>query len=110
MGGRTALVVGATHGIGQGVLEYFVAAGARLMFSGRDVAAGSEFVATLSESGNPDVHFVAADLYDEETPARLVADAVAKLGGLDVLVNCAGIYPQIPLSEISLPSGIRSLA
>lgn len=101
LAGRKALVTGATHGIGRGVVEYFVAAGANVVFSGRDLAAGDAVVQQL-KAGRAGVTFLPGDLSVESTPAQLVGEAVTVLGGLDILVNAAGVYPQVPLAQLSM--------
>jgi 3-oxoacyl-[acyl-carrier protein] reductase len=105
---RTALITGATHGIGRGVAEYFAAAGARIVFSGRDAAAGAELEGKLRAAGAA-ATFARADLLDDGAPGALVERAVAELGGLDVIVHSAGIYPAIPLADLTLAEWDRVL-
>jgi 3-oxoacyl-[acyl-carrier protein] reductase len=105
---RAALITGATHGIGRGVAEYFAAAGARIVFSGRDTAAGAELEGKLRAAGAA-ATFAPADLLDPAAPGALVERAVGELGGLDVIVNSAGIYPAIALAELTLDDWERVL-
>ena len=108
LAGRAALITGATHGIGRGVAEYFAAAGARIVFSGRDAAAGAELAGKLRAAGAA-ATFAPADLLDPGAPGALVERAASELGGLDVLVHSAGIYPAIPLAELTVESWERVL-
>jgi meso-butanediol dehydrogenase / (S,S)-butanediol dehydrogenase / diacetyl reductase len=85
LAGRTALITGATSGIGRAISEYFAACGARLMLTGRNRAAGMDL------AGRLEARFIEGDITDPAFPDRLVADTVAGLGSLDILVNNAGI-------------------
>jgi 3-oxoacyl-[acyl-carrier protein] reductase len=98
---RSVLVTGATHGIGHGVAEYFARAGARIVFSGRDETAGKELEDRLQASGT-EATFVPADLADDAAPRRLVAAAIDRLGGLDGIVNAAGIFPDSTIADMTL--------
>ncbi|BCJ90531.1 gluconate 5-dehydrogenase [Terrihabitans soli] len=85
--GKRALVTGAASGIGKAGLEALRNAGARTF--GLD-----------KQKGEGD--WVIADLTDESAIIAAVADAVGKLGGLDILVNCAGIEIDAPLSKVDI--------
>jgi NAD(P)-dependent dehydrogenase (short-subunit alcohol dehydrogenase family) len=86
---RTALVTGGTSGLGLAIAERFLAEGASVVVTGRDVRLGTEAEARLHELGR--AWFVRADAADQAAVASSVAVAVDRLGGLDVLVNNAGI-------------------
>lgn len=105
---RAALITGATHGIGRGVARYFAAAGARVFCSGRDAAAGAELAGQLKASGAV-AAFAPFDLLDPWAPRALTDQAASELGGLDVVVHSAGIYPAIPLAELTLEDWDRVL-
>ena len=83
--GKRVLVTGGSRGIGRAVYEAFAAAGAR-------VAVHSSRVPV--EVPSPHVA-VAGDIADPAAVERFVADAVERLGGLDVLVNNAGVYEEL---------------
>jgi NAD(P)-dependent dehydrogenase (short-subunit alcohol dehydrogenase family) len=85
--GRRALVVGAGSGIGRAVLDAFRAEGARVAVLERDEAKCAKLVAEL-----PDVPVVAGDATTRAANDEAVAAAVGAFGGLDVLVNCVGIF------------------
>jgi 3-oxoacyl-[acyl-carrier protein] reductase len=98
--GRTVLVTGGTKGIGKGIARVFAQAGARVAVSGRDPEAGAAAVAELEADGGQAI-FVGADVSDAAQIERMVAEAVERLGGLDVLCTNAGIFPKANLEEMT---------
>jgi 3-oxoacyl-[acyl-carrier protein] reductase len=84
--GVSVLVTGGTRGIGRGIVEAFARRGATVTFTGRDEAAAAEVA-----GGAPGARFVAADVSTPGGAEAAVAAAVEHGGGLDVLVNNAGI-------------------
>ena len=93
--GRRALVTGATSGIGRAIAQHFAASGARLMLTGRNEAVGTELAKELG------ARFMAGDIADPAFPDRLVAETVAVFGGLDILINNAGITHRGSVLETS---------
>ena len=85
--GKAALVTGGTTGLGLAIAERFLAEGARVVITGRDRALGERAEAALGSGA----WFLAADAADPEAVAASVDAAVDHLGGLDVLVNNAGV-------------------
>ncbi len=96
---RAVLVTGASRGIGRAVAQAFAQLGDRVAVHHRDSAGLAQDVrAGLPGSGHT---VVQADLADAEAVRRMVDAAAADLGGLDVLVNNAGIYLGHPVTEVS---------
>jgi 2-deoxy-D-gluconate 3-dehydrogenase len=89
LSGRTALVTGASRGIGRAVAVGLAQAGADVVLSARDVASLEQVRAEVIALGRKAV-VLPADVTDVDACRQLVADAVAVLGHLDVLVNNAG--------------------
>jgi len=99
--GRAAVVTGGARGIGRGITEGFLAAGAEVVVCGR-----SEVTADLPAAAGPDgvtrtASYVVADIRDPEQAARVVATAVERSGRLDVLVNNAGGSPEVAAATAS---------
>lgn len=108
LGGRVALVVGGSRGIGRAIAEAFADVGASVAVVGRSQESLAAAVQALQERGVPALG-LAADVGRAADRARLVADTVAGLGRLDILVNSAGAKPlrgdmleraQPPLAEL----------
>ena len=96
LAGKTALVTGATSGIGRAVAERLAGEGAQVILSGRDADRGEQVVAAIGSSGGS-ARFVRADLRELEDVKRLAADS----GQADILVNNAGVITYGPTSEAS---------
>jgi len=91
--GKSALVTGGGTGIGAAIARRFAAEGAKVTVTGRRE---SPIKAVAAEIGG---HCVAGDVSVRADAERMVAEAVAAHGGLDVLVNNAGVARYAPLEE-----------
>jgi 3-oxoacyl-[acyl-carrier protein] reductase len=91
--GKRALVTGSTAGVGEAIARSLAREGTALVVHGRDEQRGNELRETLG-SDRQRVVFVKADLSDSRDVHRLAAEARATLGGIDILVNNAALYPQ----------------
>jgi 3-oxoacyl-[acyl-carrier protein] reductase len=98
--GRSVIVTGGTRGIGKGIARVFAAAGANVVVTGRDAAAGETAVGELS--GLPgSVSFVQGDVSVAADCERVAAAAVERNGGLDVLCANAGMFPAARLEDMT---------
>jgi NAD(P)-dependent dehydrogenase (short-subunit alcohol dehydrogenase family) len=95
---KTVLITGGSGGIGRACVEAFLDAGARIAMT--DLGAAPEWARSLNPASSA---FLPADLRDAASIERLVAAAVERFGGLDVLVNNAAVFnPQLPVHLTSL--------
>ncbi|MFT3722927.1 MAG: glucose 1-dehydrogenase [Hyphomonadaceae bacterium] len=101
--GKVVLVTGGTRGIGRGIALALGAAGAKVIVSGRDSAAGAEVIADIENAGGEGV-VVASDLMSDADVETLVPRAIEQFGQLDVLVNNAGIDADAPALGYPLES------
>ncbi|HEY8302597.1 MAG TPA: SDR family oxidoreductase [Jatrophihabitans sp.] len=88
--GKTAVVTGAGNGIGRAIARALAGAGAAVVVSDVLTEDGERTVAEIVDAGGRAI-FVAADVSDAEQAENLINAAVQRFGGLDVLVNNAGI-------------------
>src|SRR5262245_38094479 len=88
--GRRILITGASGGIGRSLAEQAAAAGARVLLAARSKDKLDALAASLSAQ-NPDVIAVRTDITRAEDRQHVLDVAVKRFGGLDVLVNNAGI-------------------
>ena len=96
---RVALVTGANSGIGYAIAERLLRDGFALGYATQDTRPEyEEPKQRLDKLGT--VHWVAGDLADAQTPERLVAETIQALGGLDVLVNNAGLTAAKPALDL----------
>jgi NAD(P)-dependent dehydrogenase (short-subunit alcohol dehydrogenase family) len=100
--GRTVLVTGGTKGIGRGIAERFLAAGADVVVCGRTPVVDDDLPVGVDGSGvGRRAVFVPADLRDADQAASVVAAAADRFGRLDVLVNNAGGSPSAAAATAS---------
>jgi NAD(P)-dependent dehydrogenase (short-subunit alcohol dehydrogenase family) len=98
--GRTAIVTGASRGIGRAIAVAYAAAGACVALVARSAEDLAE-TARLADSTGENVLTIVADLSDREAGARILAETLGRFGRVDVLVNNAGIHYPTPLLETS---------
>jgi NAD(P)-dependent dehydrogenase (short-subunit alcohol dehydrogenase family) len=95
LAGRTALVTGASKGIGKAIATQFAASGANVMISSRKQDQLDRAAAEIAASGIPgDVAVFAANAGDLEAAQACVAATVERFGTLDILVNNAATNPH----------------
>jgi NAD(P)-dependent dehydrogenase (short-subunit alcohol dehydrogenase family) len=97
--GKRVLITGATKGIGADVARAMASAGARLVLSGRDEGDLAAARSALHDEFGAEVLTAPVDLATTDGPAELASAAGDAFGGLDVLVNNAGISHTEPLID-----------
>ena len=105
MAGKVVIVTGGARGVGRGISERFLEAGARVVICGRREPE------SLPSAGGSEVEFIAADVRDPDQIDRVVTVTLERHGRLDVLVNNAGGSPAADTATASprFSSSILSL-
>lgn len=109
LAGRTALVTGATKGIGLETCKVLADAGADIVAVGRDPAGLAEVKAAIEAKGRRCVA-IAADMATVEGPAQAAKEALAAFGTVDILVNNAAIALIAPLLEATFADWDATMA
>lgn len=84
---KVAIVTGGANGIGRATVELFAREGARVVVADRDSRAGKACAAGIGDGAL----FLPVDVSSDADVASLVNEAAKRWGGLDILVNCAGV-------------------
>lgn len=108
--GRIAIVTGSSRGIGRATAKLLAQRGARVIVNGRDPGALKETLDALRQIGG-EHHGVVADMGDPSGPRKVVQEALARFGRVDVLVNNAGGEEKtMTVEEVDEPSWDRIVA
>ncbi|WP_422040417.1 SDR family NAD(P)-dependent oxidoreductase [Roseibium sp.] len=94
--GKVALVTGGRSGIGRAIAIRLRSEGARVF--------------TVQRGDDPGFESISADLSDPQVPARIVEDVASRTGGLDVLINNAGVMQEASVEDMALADWQRALA
>lgn len=86
----TILITGASGGIGGAIARQLAARGASLIIVDRDAVRGAQMAVELRKAGAKAL-VLNGELSEADVPARLVASAIELAGGIDILINCAGV-------------------
>ncbi|WEJ10498.1 SDR family NAD(P)-dependent oxidoreductase [Sinorhizobium prairiense] len=98
--GKVVAITGGGSGIGKETAARFVAEGAKVAINGRDLGKLEAAAKEIDPSGK-NLVVSAGDIAKPETGAALVEAAVSRFGGLDVLVNNAGVFNPKPFIELT---------
>ncbi len=107
--GKCALVTGAGQGIGRAIALELARAGARVVCNDINPDTAGETVHLIRQAGGIALPST-ADVADAHAVRWMVAETIAALGGLDVLVNNAGIEPKASILEMTEETWDRTLA
>jgi 3-oxoacyl-[acyl-carrier protein] reductase len=94
--GRTALVTGASQGIGRTTARMLALAGVNVVAVARRVDLVEEIAAEVNRRGRGKIIPLAADFYQEDAPERVASEALHLLGHVDILMNAAGQSRPVP--------------
>jgi NAD(P)-dependent dehydrogenase (short-subunit alcohol dehydrogenase family) len=106
---KTALITGASSGIGAAIAHAMAHAGARVVVVGRDRARLDRCARGIDGGGHA-TEIVVADLTEEPAPQQIVDAAVGRFGSVDVIVHSAGLFEPCPFLRSSLESFDRQWA
>ena len=98
---QTVIVTGGAQGIGLGIARCFARRNANLIIADRAVEKAREAADQLRAAGAMDAAALACDITDRGQVDAMVEQTVKRFGGMDVLVNNAGICPFIEIMELS---------
>jgi 3-oxoacyl-[acyl-carrier protein] reductase len=97
LAGKTALVTGASMGIGRGIARALAAEGVRLAVMARRRELLESLAAEIAAGGGTRPALIVQDIMAEDAPQRIATAAMAALGEVPILVNCAGGSRPLPL-------------
>lgn len=98
--GKTALVTGASSGLGQAIAIALAQAGADVGVHARSEEKAAQTIGAIGALGRKAVALV-GDLADKQTPARIVDEMVGAFGRIDILINNAGMIRRSPAVDFS---------
>ncbi len=90
---KRVVITGGVGGVGRALVKLFALEGARVMFSDRSEEDCADFVSAL-HNHELETHYLAGDLRQKSYCEALIAKAVEQMGGVDILLNNAGIIPR----------------
>jgi NAD(P)-dependent dehydrogenase (short-subunit alcohol dehydrogenase family) len=95
---KTAIVTGSASGIGKGIALMFAAEGAKVILAVRNLETGEKLVQKIKKTGGIAKAFH-VELTNESEVKQLMEAAADEFGGIDILVNCAGIFAEGILTQ-----------
>jgi len=99
--GKTAVITGGSRGLGKAMALSLAAEGVNIALAARDEAAMAD-VAKLIEAAGAQAACFKTDVTDEAAVAKLSEDVLTRFGGVDILINNAGINIRKPVDEFTL--------
>lgn len=112
LAGRTAIVTGASQGLGRAIAQRYVEAGASVLLCARQAGLLQQARDDLAAQAGPGqaVQAMAADVSSPADALALAQEALAMTGRIDILVNNAGVYgPMGPIEDVDWAEWVRAL-
>lgn len=100
LSGKVVLVTGGSRGIGAAIARRFAGAGSRVAIAYRNGSTAAQHVLHDITASGAQGLAIAGDIADPVAAKAMVAQVVAKFGGIDVLVNCAGVAENRPIEAV----------
>lgn len=100
--GRVAVVTGGAQGLGRAMVSRLAEAGAAVLILDRNGDQADTAAHEVADTTGARVIAASVDVTDEAAMAAAADRAVSELGGLDIWVNNAGLYPNVPLLEFDI--------
>lgn len=101
LAGRCALVTGGAQGFGLAIARRLAQAGAAVVLTDIDLARAQSAASSLGP-GPAKVHALGLDVRDEDALAEVLDEGDALFGGVDILINNAGLYTHRPIAELTI--------
>lgn len=98
---KTAVVTGGAKGIGKGIVDRLQEAGANVAIADVDDAAAKAAADQLNTKRANSALAIHVDVSSADDVNKMIQETVSKFGGIDIMVNNAGIYPAKPLHEMA---------
>ena len=95
--GRSAIITGASKGIGKGIARVFASKGVKILLAARDLAQAEAAAAEIGFGASA----IAADVSNQDDCARMARIAVERHGGIDIVCSNAGVFPAARLGEMT---------
>ena len=99
--GKTAIVTGASKGIGYAIAQLFAEEGANVVMTARTQAALNDAVGEINAAGGGRALGIIADSSDPQAPKRVFEQAISEFGQVDIMVNNAGSGDMVAIEEAS---------
>lgn len=100
---KVVIITGGSHGIGEGCVRAFVAAGAKVVFCARSEPDGERLAVEVNASCPGEAQFIRCDVSKVEEIQHLIDEAVTRHGRIDCLINNAGWHPpHKPIDDFSI--------
>ncbi|WP_306232535.1 SDR family NAD(P)-dependent oxidoreductase [Agrococcus beijingensis] len=100
LAGKTAIITGASQGIGEAIARRYHEAGANVVIADLKIEASSAIAESLNADRPGSALAVGVDVTDADQAAQLVQSVVEQFGGVDVLAANAGIFPFAPVADL----------